>query len=972
MSLYGALFTGVTGLNTQGQKIAAISDNIANVNTVGYKETDVQFKTMVINAASQAAYSPGGARTILRQSVDKQGIISATAAPTDIAISGHGMFVVNASSQGSGQVLYTRAGSFRQDFRGNLVNAQGFFLQGWPLDTEGRLPGEAGNVNTRSSANLTSLETVNLENASDEAQVTSLIEVGVNLNATQVPQKGPGVATTMDSNSRNNFGISSSAIIAPDEPDSSPLATPNGIRRGDGITIQTLMDAQQFEYTYGGFVIGRSVNTGSLGDPIPANELIANPMTPIAVSSTAGSVGSVTMGPANSGTMTLQLDATLMARPEVQPGTRIGFSGIIPAASAVLNGVDLNNTVFTITAKNSGTNTVTLRFDNPNNDLPATPGGAVLTGTTAGDFLISRFTGNIMDANSQTQRFIANPSSLSFFTVLARSFQINNTSLQDGTATFTYVTSTPNTQRGEFNSVNTLAEAISSTTGLTARVVEGRLLVGARNAEEAVTFSNVDATGDGTLAGIDWVNELGLSEIGRGERRFSSMDGLAKLVAADSGLGSSISNPTGSASLEMFSTNALEQIRFMDRVGVPAALATTPITSIIGPAAGTTNYTVQMAMPAHSFVVGDNVTFAGLDAVGTAFTAAELNGTFTVTAIQPPAGTPPVSGWFEFVIQKAGTPLTPAPTFPAGGSVGTVAKSNFGSLLAELGIVRSLANGPYVRGDTQNIGPTYDSTGVQGSSMSSGDVIPHFSRSVTVYDSLGTSHDLRMGFLKLSTNKWAIELYASNPDSVATSRPRGQITAGFVEFNGDGSLKSISADLVRPASIVWTNGSLPSEITLDLGNAGLPFGTPNASFIGDTSGLSQFDADYRVAFFSQNGAPVGDLVSVTIDEQGYVVATFSNGETKNIYKLPIADFANPNGLRSISGNVFAESSKSGDVILREAGEGGIGDVVSSALEASNVDLAEQLTDMIVAQRAYQSNTRVIRTSDELLEQLTQL
>ena len=110
MSLYGALFTGVSGLNAQGQKIAIISDNISNVNTVGYKEGEAQFQTLVVNSTSNSAYNPGGVRNVTRLNVDKTGIIQSTAAPTDIAISGSGFFAVNSSIDGSSQVLYSRAG----------------------------------------------------------------------------------------------------------------------------------------------------------------------------------------------------------------------------------------------------------------------------------------------------------------------------------------------------------------------------------------------------------------------------------------------------------------------------------------------------------------------------------------------------------------------------------------------------------------------------------------------------------------------------------------------------------------------------------------------------------------------------------------------------------------------------------------------------------------------------------------------
>jgi flagellar hook protein FlgE len=217
-----------------------------------------------------------------------------------------------------------------------------------------------------------------------------------------------------------------------------------------------------------------------------------------------------------------------------------------------------------------------------------------------------------------------------------------------------------------------------------------------------------------------------------------------------------------------------------------------------------------------------------------------------------------------------------------------------------------------------------------------------------------------------------VEVYAVNPSEISTALPNGQIATGTVEFNGDASLKSISSSLTNPVNINWTNGAAASTVTMNFGTAGSPIGTVGATVIGDTKGLSQFDSNYNVAFIEQNGAPVGELIGITIDKEGFVVAGFSNGENQKIYKLPLADFANPNGLKAISGNVFAQTTESGAVNLRESGQNGVGNVVSNTLEASNVDLAQQLTDMIVAQRAYQSNTRVISTADELLDRLNQI
>ena len=121
----------------------------------------------------------------------------------------------------------------------------------------------------------------------------------------------------------------------------------------------------------------------------------------------------------------------------------------------------------------------------------------------------------------------------------------------------------------------------------------------------------------------------------------------------------------------------------------------------------------------------------------------------------------------------------------------------------------------------------------------------------------------------------------------------------------------------------------------------------------------------------QNGVPVGELIGVEIDTDGTVIARFSNGEEQSLYRIPLADFSNPDGLESSTGNVFIESRDSGTVNLREPGGSGVGTLQASALESSNVELSEQLTSMIIAQRSYQANTKVITASDDLLEELNQ-
>lgn len=249
-------------------------------------------------------------------------------------------------------------------------------------------------------------------------------------------------------------------------------------------------------------------------------------------------------------------------------------------------------------------------------------------------------------------------------------------------------------------------------------------------------------------------------------------------------------------------------------------------------------------------------------------------------------------------------------------------------------------------------------------------VVPHFFRTFVVFDALGTSHQLTTAYLKTGINTWAVETYATNAADVnAIAHPNGLIDSGTIFFNGDGTLdadnggttlgtfNATTGALTSNTAIQWTNGANNSAIAID-------WGTNNLA-----DGLTQFATNFNVAFINQNGATVGQLNGVGIDEDGFVVATFTNGETQALFKVPIATFADPNSLESEDGNAYSETQDSGTFNLREAKTGGAGVVVPSALENSNADIATEFTDMIVTQRAFSANTKVITTVDEMLEEL---
>ena len=188
MSIYGAMFSGVSGLNANSQAMGMISDNISNLNTVGYKHTQARFSTLVTEGASLNRYSPGGVRSNPFQLVDRQGLLQASQSATDLAISGRGFFVVNSNSTpSSGTYMYSRAGQFSVDANGFLANNNGQYLLGWPtlsdgsfdVDQDGTADGAA--PDPTSLANLQSIQVTSL---SGTATPTSSVSLSLNLPAT--------------------------------------------------------------------------------------------------------------------------------------------------------------------------------------------------------------------------------------------------------------------------------------------------------------------------------------------------------------------------------------------------------------------------------------------------------------------------------------------------------------------------------------------------------------------------------------------------------------------------------------------------------------------------------------------------------------------------------------------------------------------------------------------------------------------
>jgi flagellar hook protein FlgE len=239
-----------------------------------------------------------------------------------------------------------------------------------------------------------------------------------------------------------------------------------------------------------------------------------------------------------------------------------------------------------------------------------------------------------------------------------------------------------------------------------------------------------------------------------------------------------------------------------------------------------------------------------------------------------------------------------------------------------------------------------------------------FPTSTTMIDSLGVSHTIDQTWTKTAANSWTVAL--ANP--TLTSDP--SVTSGTISpssitvtFDSSGVLASTNPSPVSLAISGLTTGAANSAITLNLGT------------VGKTDGVTQFSSTSTVTgienpSFTENGAVYGQLTGVTIDAKGLVTAAFDNGVKLPVYQIPIAIFANPNGLTPVSGTVFNENQAAGAVSLRMPGDSDAGTLTASALEGSTTDIAGEFNKMIVAQQAYAAASQVVTTVKSMFETLT--
>lgn len=916
MSLFGALSSGVSGLVSQSSSMGAISDNITNVSTIGYKNTRVDFQTLVTKQTSTTLFSPGGVQSKPRQDTGVQGLLQASSSSTDISISGQGYFIVNEAGRPtiSNQFLFTRAGSFFQDNEGFLRNTSGFFLQGWPTNAAGEvIPANTSlSIANQNIISTDFLATVNLSRVGGTASATSSIGIGANVpsNDTAGTTHRTDVQFFDSLGNANNISLvytkavvenqwgldveppSGAAVLTVEDPSDPtpkvfgsagqlefniPTAAGDTTRRpADGSVV--VIDGVNYEFDNKAF----AQTTASLTNNFVITEAAsanAERITAAAGTFTGLAAGDLvtTTGFSNANNNVSQQAITTVA----------GDGSYIEFANTTL-GTNETNTSFS-----SATATTTNSFTTTNAGADATADRITAAAGT--------FTGLVVGQLATTTAWTTGGNNVATQAITAVAADGSYIEFADGTLAA--------------NETDTNAVV---STGFTTAVVT----FFNAGAGETTTQKRVDVSGNTTLAqdvaslvatvkasDSDYADDTNPTVTN--DRIVVSAKSATTVVFKDDGRSKITVDPTGL----LDSTGTLTTIQKNSfTVKKQHNDYTDEVYFKFAGQPGDTD-TIQINQRTYEFDSNSSITSGNISVTIGADIGATLDNLVTAIETNDPNFAP--SG------TRAQTTVSNSTAEPLSTTTDTL-------------LLTTLPNNPAV-GTTIPAG-TYNVV-----------FSANFGTTVTSADDTATDQ-----------TTYASPTLATNTVAIQTKEA--------LIFNSDGLPQTINVKQMEildysngasnmDNSPVGSAGQISKKIALDLGT------------VGGADGFTQFGASFTPVFITQDGSRFGTFAGVTVANDGLMTALFDNGETRTIFQLPLATFVNVNKLESKSGNVWNATERSGDPTLRVADNGPAGQTVQSALEASTVDIGEEFTKMIVVQRAFSASTKIITTADDMLDEL---
>lgn len=1069
MSLFGALKTGVTGLTAQSSAMSIISDNIANVNTVGYKAGSASFSTLVTKQTSSTAYSSGGVQCRNRTGIDAQGLLSGTTRSTDLGISGNGFFVTTTTSNPGAEDLYsyTRAGSFEVDENGYLRNANGAYLQAWPLQA----------YDGSENASLVKIgENMYMKAYSDETGST----VYVNDNVIDSTNMKSINLNTIGGTAQETQNIRFGANLPSDAPVFNPAKPEEGGRYSSAVLVyDSLGNSHNVTMTFtkvesGAWSIDLEMPSGAATLVTYSQSEIVNDATPDVYSARAQL--EFTSIPTNHSTIAMETNGTNY----VFEFTTDGTTTYSPKANEKVIAVDLSSGVVTtadavdkfskaIQANMPGAARFTVSSDGKSIQVEQSNSGAAVkfnagkckavlqsianpdpvTNIATGEFELPEIDWDIkntarVDFVSQKPEDYLNKS----VTIGSNTYNFSDTDAAktEGIVTVN-ISSAIDRRTGTVDTVKlvqllkakindnepdyTRYVASGSTLEINPTSTGANILVNSGNST-SVTFRNTNLAAyvGQTIRIGDKANNLDK------EFEFTDNAGIVSgTMLANGNIAVNIADLTEkdtTDALPIAVMNALyqtiqtyyekhesiENLSNYFQVSGSTLVSTGDFLATTANTDKTVNVNKQTltftGTDAANFV-GSTVGYDGKTYTFSKFkktTGTQIDITDAIQSQKLKFGANPADGNSITIDGKTYTfKTTPAAANDV--QIGADAKTTLANLCAAAGLVAgagvsiiddtlTLSNGKIVEINTGTSGATLTEL------VSAEGVMTLFAEAIgkTEYQQGATLTLTKYGAnpFDAATGAAAMGGVTTVAEDMISSKSTDGIGAGLsvvgknngkqvnqpentgllvltntfsfnnvdgaqngskiagVRFNADGTPKEINMGNV---AIEWANGAKDmtgnyyesSQINL---------------YIGDTNtanGLTQLAGKYTTNYTTQDGAKYGSYTGVSVSENGVVTAIFDNGETRAIAQIPIATFVDANSLEALTGNIWIETTASGNATLRTAGEGGAGKISASSLEDSTVDIASEFTDMITTQRAYSAASKIITTADSMLEEL---
>ena len=934
--MMGALWSGVTGLQAHQVAMDVEGNNIANVNTVGFKYSRASFADLFSQTQKVATAPQGdlggknsmqiglGSTVNTVTKIFKQGTIQTTDKQSDMAIQGDGFFVV--SADGGKTYMYTRNGDFSLDSMGNFVDRNGYVVQGWmrnedtgtidptsPLSNIVIEPGMAMEANPTSElaiiANLNSGSNIGAKNS----PIYTLDHYNDFLDANGNGLWEDGEAKNPNDLSNNTYYINSNKEVAVKEAGVDLGVVFNGsgeglnLREGQGIWV-SYADAKA---TFGELPNNAGQGNGKYklhisinGIEIPATEL--------------GNMDEV---------VKKINDYT------AQTGVR----------ATAIDGKKLQLT----NANNQGTTDATknIKIKKLEGDTTSIQTTSVITaykytyssgaGATAGHHYndsaarVVKTTEDLRRAMQTDAREYVNYAGNNVSNAVnGATYLVNSViaKIDAGQGGFT-----PGNPTAIKNAIDALKDAVTDAQAAFTHL-KGQGAVTEPISEAAVRNINnimdqIDAIGQDAGNQYNSVND-----IKEALRELITDDKLAQMAQEE------WDSPLDADGAGNFANNTAN--------GLPAADADNTNSNA--------TYRDINLNDGVQVTVNEKGQFVFRNPAGDA-SYGQNDGHTTVNQAQP--GGTKVEDKADAYTDAQGQKLVPSnqDTYTNDYAM-QIAVSGYSNAAQNVNENSALADVFKALGGSLATGT--------GEKVSSNLTMSSHAATTEIYDSLGSKHEIKFEWRKVSYSpengtEWSVLIQVPEPGVLnADGSGFSNVVSGSARFNNDGTLLGFT-----PTTLSFTanNGSAPGQgIELNFGK------------IGDSNGLRSNDNPSATDNIIQDGYAAGNLVGTRIDEAGTIIGSFSNGRSFGLAQVSLAVFSNNEGLESRSGNIFSQTANSGDPIFGAAGTSRRGTITASALEMSNVDLSRALTQLIVVQRGYQANSKTITTSDQMLTSLLQI